>query len=268
MNRSRFGELEVLACAPEGEAHPVPLLFVHGAYTAAWCWQEHFMPWFAKAGFSSYAVSLSGHGQSRQRSQLDSYSISDYVNDLAEVVAALPVTPALIGHSMGGMVVQKYLEQADAPAAVLMASVPPQGLWSSAVGLMFRKPALLADLNQLLEGGLANASTLHDALFHKPVPPDDMRRYLRASQPESHRAIWDMTLFNLPMRSRMAPTPLLVLGAEHDQLIPPAEVRSTGSSYGVEVEIFDDMGHAMMLEDGWEPVAERIRDWLNETLSD
>ncbi|HPR07369.1 MAG TPA: alpha/beta hydrolase, partial [Denitromonas sp.] len=114
----------------------------------------------------------------------------------------------------------------------------------------------------------ANASTLHDALFYKPVAPDDMRRYLRASQPESHRAIWDMTLFNLPMRSRMAPTPLLVLGAEHDQLIPPSEVRSTGASYNVGVEIFPDMGHAMMLEDGWEPVAERIRDWLQENLAD
>jgi non-heme chloroperoxidase len=34
----------------------------------------------------------------------------------------------LIGHSMGGMVLQKYLEKREAPAVVLMSSVPPQGL--------------------------------------------------------------------------------------------------------------------------------------------
>lgn len=31
------------------------------------------------------------------------------------------------GHSMGGYVVQKYLETHDATAGVLMASAPPQG---------------------------------------------------------------------------------------------------------------------------------------------
>ncbi len=76
------------------------------------------MPWFADAGFASYAVSLSGHGRSRRRDLLDSYSISDYVNDLAEVVAELPVAPVLIGHSMGGMVVQKYLDTRAAIADV------------------------------------------------------------------------------------------------------------------------------------------------------
>ena len=33
----------------------------------------------------------------------------------------------LVGHSMGGLVVQKYLEQNPAQGAALMASFPPQG---------------------------------------------------------------------------------------------------------------------------------------------
>lgn len=35
MNRARFGDLEVICRAPAGAARPTPLLFVHGAYTAA-----------------------------------------------------------------------------------------------------------------------------------------------------------------------------------------------------------------------------------------
>ena len=62
--------------------------FIHGAYVSAWCWDEHFLPWFARRGWQAYAVSLSGHGRSRQREHLDSYSIDDYVRDVAEVAAA------------------------------------------------------------------------------------------------------------------------------------------------------------------------------------
>lgn len=120
--------LEILA-APAAQSRPgmPPLLFIHGAYTAAWCWAEHFLPYFAQAGFNCQALSLSGHGASRRRDHLDSYSIDDYIKDVAEVTAQLPVPPVLIGHSMGGFVVQKYLEQYPAAAAVLMCSVPPQG---------------------------------------------------------------------------------------------------------------------------------------------
>ena len=262
MNRGRFGELEVLARAPQTAAHPVPLLFVHGAYTAAWCWDEHFLPWFARAGYSSYAVSLSGHGNSRQRDSLDSYSINDYVDDLSQVISAMPAPPVLIGHSMGGIVVQKYLERAAVPGAVLMASVPPQGLWASAMGVMFSKPGLMQDLNHLLGGGQPSVSSVREALFHQEVEQEKLVRFSRLSQPESHRAIWDMTMFNLPNVALVSAVPMLVLGAEYDQLIPPALVTLTGRTYGVREEIFDDMGHAMMLEKDWRRVAERIRDWI------
>lgn len=264
MKATRFGELEVLCEAPAGAACPTPLLFVHGAYVAAWCWQEHFLPWFGKQGWSSYALSLSGHGGSRRREHLDAFSIDDYVDDVAEVVARLPAPPVLIGHSMGGLVVQKYLERNQVPAAVLLASVPPQGLMSSAVGLMFKKPHLLADLNNILNGSDVDVESLREALFHQPVEPARLQRYYRRCQPESHRAIWDMTLFNLPNPSRMHRPPLLILGARHDHLIPPDQVHMTAATYGGEAEILDDLGHGMMLEPDWEKVARRIAGWLRE----
>ena len=41
-----------------------PLLFVHGGYCDGWCWEPHFLPWFAAHGYESHALSLRGHGQS------------------------------------------------------------------------------------------------------------------------------------------------------------------------------------------------------------
>jgi pimeloyl-ACP methyl ester carboxylesterase len=267
MNRMRFENLEVLSRTPAGRPKPLPLLFVHGAFTGAWCWEEHFLPFFAEAGYAAYAVSLSGHGHSRGREHLDSLSIADYVADVAEVVAGLPVPPVLIGHSMGGFVVQKYLEEHKAPGAVMMCSVPPQGLMSATFGLMFTNPNLMKDINRLMGGGPVALESLREALFAQPVAVDDLSRFYRWSQPESHRAMWDMTLFNLPHPSRLAHIPLLVLGAEHDHLIPPSLVEMTADRYGVPAEIFPGVGHGLMLERDWRRVAERVLRWLQEELT-
>jgi non-heme chloroperoxidase len=265
MNDHADIELEIISRKPAAKAariHPTPLLFIHGAYTGAWCWEEYFLPWFAARGWSAHAVSLSGHGKSPGHGFLDTLSIDDYVADVAKVIALLPSPPVLIGHSMGGIVTQKYLERTSLPAAVLLASVPPQGLAGSAIGMLLSAPHVLADLNRLMGGGEVQADSLREALFHQPIEPERLLRYWTLSQPESHRAIWDMTLFGLPHPSRMHTLPLLVLGAERDRLIPPVLVEMTASTFGVDAEIFPGLGHAMMLEAEWESVARRIDDWL------
>lgn len=264
MSRTRIQDLEVLARTPSGTSRQPPLLFVHGAYAGAWCWEEHFLPFFAEGGYASHALSLTGHGGSRGRERLDHLSIADYVADVAEVAARLPAPPVLIGHSMGGFVVQKYLERHTAAGAVLMCSVPPQGLMSAAVGVMFSRPALFMELNNLMAGGRGAAESLREALFAQPVGIDDLKRFLRASQPESHRAIWDMMMFDLPHPSRMHSVPMLVLGAEFDHLMPASTAKMTAQRYGVEAEIFPGMGHGLMLERDWRKVAQRILDWLSD----
>jgi pimeloyl-ACP methyl ester carboxylesterase len=260
--------LEVLSYEARGPRAAAPLLFVHGAFTAAWCWAEHFLPFFAEHGFTSHAVSLRGHGISDGRQQLDWHSINDYVDDIAETITSLGVAPVLIGHSMGGLVVQKYLERASVPAAVLMAAVPPQGLLSASLQLAMQTPDLFRDMNAIFAGGRASVESLRQVLFAQPIELDALQRYDRMMQPESQRALWDMAFFDLPQRWRMQLPPLLVLGAELDALIPARFAEATANHYGTQAEIFPGMGHGMMLEADWEMVAQRIADWIGETLGD
>ena len=307
--RDAHPALEVLTHIPARLKHKTPLLFIHGAFTGAWCWEEHFLSFFAEAGFAAHALSVSGHGGSRGREKLDTLSISDYVDDVREVVEQLPMPPILIGHSMGGFIVQKYLEQYAAPAAVLMCTVPPQGMMGVAFNALFTRPALLNNLNDMMAGGKASYESLRDALFAQEVTLDDLKRFYHLAQPESHRAIWDMTLFGLPSASKVlqhltsneanthghplsstetpgrvgkggrgdslsnvparedVETRLLVLGAEHDHLMPASTAQMTARTYGVEAEIFPGMGHGLMLERDWRVVAERIKAWITEQKS-
>jgi non-heme chloroperoxidase len=264
MNTTTATQLEIISHQPARTAtpHPAPLLFVHGAYVGAWCWEENFLPWFAARGWAVHALSFSGHGRSPGRDEIDNLSIDDYVDNLTEVIDTLPSPPVLIGHSMGGMVVQKYLEEATVPAVVLMASVPPQGLLGSALGMLFSAPHLLVDLNRIMGGGEPNVDSLREVLFNQPISTEKLQHYWQLSQPESHRAVWDMTCFNLPRPARANKAPMLVLGAECDRIISSSQVQMTASTYQREPEIFSGMGHGMMLEQDWEKVATRIAAWL------
>src|ERR1700730_7729875 len=104
--------LELTSSEPENKTHSTPILFVHGAWHGAWCWEEHFLPYFAEQGFTAHALSFRNHGNSESRGQLRWVRAADYVADVAQIVRQIGQPPVLVAHSMGGYVVQKYLETA------------------------------------------------------------------------------------------------------------------------------------------------------------
>mgnify|MGYP000600200714 CR=1 FL=1 len=197
-----------------------------------------------------------------QAKVLENLEFKEVLNHYREILKAKAKKPILIGHSMGGMVVQKFLERQSAPGVVLMSSVPPQGLLGSAFGLAFSRPHLLGDLNRIMGGSQPQIDTLRHALFHEAIELERLQRYYHLCQPESHRAIWDMSLFDLPLVSRMQLPPMLVLGAENDVLIPPDQVRMTARRYGAEAHILPGLGHGMMMESDWRVAADPIVAWL------
>ncbi len=254
--------LELLEATPLAPGYPHPLLFLHGAFTGAWCWAEHFLGYFATQGFACYALSFRGHGASRGRESLASSSIQDYVADVFEAVNRIGAEPVLVGHSMGGFVAQKYLEDAPVPGIALLAPVPPQGLFGSQLKLAFGNPTLFAEMNSLLSHGRASPAAMHKALFSGPVESVKLAEWFRRTQPESQRAMWDMTLFGLPRLWRQNRAPLLWLAAEKDALMPIGEMRTGAEMLGSQVETIPALGHAMMLDTGWRTVADRVITWL------
>lgn len=263
----RIRRLEIIRSVPGRNGRPTPLLFVHGAFAAAWCWAEFFLPYFAERGYAGYAVSLRGHGGSEGFDELALASLDDYVDDVERAIGEFDSAPVLIGHSMGGMVVQRCLETARVPAAVLMASVPPHGLMGSAFALALKDPVVFSEINliQHIHPGFATLKSTRRALFSEDLPDHRVARYFGRMQPESLRAIFDMSWPQMRFRHRNPnAAPVLVLGAEGDVFFAPQEVETTARAFGARAEIFPRMAHAMMLEIRWHAVAERIIDWLDE----
>lgn len=266
ITRDTIGGLELYSCVPAKPKGRPPILFIHGAFAGGWMWTETFMPFLAQAGFTSHAVSLRGHGGSEGHGHLDWYGVADYVDDVATIVDHLGEEAVLIGHSMGGFVVQKYLERHSAPGAALVCSVPPQGLVAAQFHLLLQKPELFMEINRILEGKYTDIKAVHDALFAQEVSDDLLRAWLKRMQPESHRAIWDMSMFSLPNPLLMHRPPMLILGAEKDLLVPAFLVQATAQTYGLHARIFHGMGHAVTHEKDWPLVATVLRDWLESLL--
>ena len=131
--------LELVSARPSGPGpHKAPLLFVHGLGHGAWCW-EHWLQAAAEAGHPAYAVSLRGHGGSA--GALRTARLSDYVDDVVHTAASLPQRAVLVGHSMGGLVVQKALARYAAHAGVLVAPVPAHPALGSLLAIARRHPA-------------------------------------------------------------------------------------------------------------------------------
>lgn len=256
-------DVYVISRSAKSPSDKPPVLFVHGAFAGAWCWDEHFMPWFAANGYDSHAIDLPGRRGRPDHDALQSFTIGDYLNALLRAIDAMPAPPVLIGHSMGGFLAWQAAEQRKLSALVLMAPVPPTGLAAPAMQLMMSNPSLFADVVQMHAGdGGGTAEMLHAAMFSDAVPVDVVQRYMPRFQNESRLAVAGLYAGHMPNILALWGTPIKIVGAGNDPLIPPAHVHWTASIAGRAAHIYQGVGHGMMLEDGWTRVAEDISEWL------
>lgn len=264
-------QLEVIKKAPGDEDAPArstPLLFVHGAYSSAWIWTPFFQPFFARHGFTTYALSLRGHGRSEGRSRLPTTRLRDYLEDVERVACQIKPAPVLVGTSLGGVIIQHYLKRNRPPAAVLLASGPPSGMIPSTLRMALTNPWLMWDLTWmgLLGPAAATLSGTRRALFRHDTPSEHIRRFMPKAQPESALAMWDVSALDLPPSRPRRDLPVLVMGAGRDAFISPLAIEETARAFGVDPVIFPEMAHGMMLDQDWEQVALCMLEWLERVL--
>ncbi len=260
--------LECLRASPAKNASrkEAPIVFVHGAFIGAWCWQRHFLDYFAAAGYACFAPSLRGHGGSEGGERLDHWGIREYVADLAATVAEYTeAPPILVGHSMGALVVQRYLEQHPATAAVLMAPVPSQGLLPSSLRMAFADPMLFWQygLMQTMGATAVNEDIARRAVFSDSLSDAEVAAATQEVQRESQRALWDMTVMPAG-RPWLAgnPPPMLVMAGSDDALFAPSECRSVAELWGADWSLLEGMAHAMMMDADWRRAADQMLQWL------
>jgi len=243
-----------------------PLLFVHGGYMQAGCWAVNFLPWFRDRGYVCHAIDLPGHGNRADRATLDRYGLDDYVADVADTVAQLDAPPVLIGHSMGAIVVQRYLEQTGARAAglALLAPVPPTGLLGASIQVNLRQPDFLREAARAVRGVYTeNTVRVMRAVYFSPDVTDaEFAAFPPLVQDESTRAVAELTALPLSLPRRRRRLPALVMGGSHDALFPANLLHFTASGWNAETCVIPRAGHMLMMDPQWPLAAEKLGGWL------
>ena len=110
------------------------IIFIHGMYMTPLCW-EQWVPYFQAKGYRCLAPAWPGREmpvdilrENYPDPQLGKLTLTNVVDGMAKAIATLDEKPILIGHSMGGLVVQLLLQKDIAMAGVAIQSAPPMGV--------------------------------------------------------------------------------------------------------------------------------------------
>lgn len=227
-------------------------VLVHGAWHGSWCWDEVSASLVDK-GHEVEAIDLPGHDRPGDTSRKWN-TIGSYVDAVAKVVDDCPEPPILVGHSMGGYTVQRYLETGSARMGVLVASVPHTGTLGANLRVMRRHPRAtllalgLSDYFRLVD----SMDRARDLFFTADTPEDTVRRTFDHLQGESALAMSAMVLRRI--KTDRVSTPIHVIAGERDQIITVDEQRSLAAAYESSLEVLD-CGHDLMLDTCWPALA-------------
>ena len=246
------------------------LLFIHGAWHGAWCYEKNFLPYFNSKGFDCYALDLRSHGKSESKGHFRFISLNNYVQDVHTVVQELKKDRKviLIAHSMGGIVVQKYLTKYtdEIESAVLLAPASTWGVRSFTFkGVLLHHPLIYLKMNITLSMyPLVKSFKLYKEIFYYSESDEKLlHEYHSQTQNESFRAIFSMLY--TPVKYKKITTPVLIVGGDHDQIFKMKHLEKLSSKLPKgEVTFFENTGHNLMVEKDWQKVANTIINWIQK----
>jgi pimeloyl-ACP methyl ester carboxylesterase len=249
------------------------IVLIHGMFMNPICW-EKWIPYYETRGYRVFAPAWPGRDKSVEElrqahpdPELAKLKLGDVVEYMVGFIKSLEERPAIIGHSMGGLVVQLLHQRDLAVAGVAIDPAPPVGVFSTEWSFI-----------------KSNFPTINPFLLNKPalmtykqfqyafvnmLPQDEQRvAYDRYVVPES-RGVPTSSLgaagkvdFKQPHR------PLLITAGENDHIIPPSLNRANYRKYqgpsAVDFKEFAGRDHFLIGSRGWEEIADYIDDWFKK----
>jgi pimeloyl-ACP methyl ester carboxylesterase len=251
------------------------VVFIHGMFMTPLCW-EHWVERYQSKGLRCIVPPWPGRDKpiETQRKnhpdpELGKLKLRDVVQAMAKVIQGLDAKPVLIGHSMGGLVVQLLLQQDLAVAGVAIDAAPPQGVFTTAWSFLKANfPAInpFVPVTRPVEMSFEH----FQYAFVNTLPQAEQRAaYDRYVVPES-RGVPTQSLTSVArVDFRKSHAPLLITAGEKDHIIPASLNKTNYNRYKASASITDfkqfaGRDHFLISERGWEEVADYCLQWLEK----
>ncbi len=229
---------------------------------------ERFGAWFARRGCAVHAYDQRGHGRSDgRRCHVDRFDellddLDVFLGTVREQHRRLPV--ALVGHSMGGLVVAAYVRERHPEASCAVTSGAALALGKGVPPLRL---AAARGLRRLAPRFTLATGVDPDALSRDP---EVVRRYVE--DPLVHRRLTTSLAWELLEAVRRTAgggaevkLPMLLLHGAEDRLCSPAGSRAFYASLNVpgsDLRVYPELRHEIFNEPEQEEVFRDLLDWV------
>ncbi|MEY4580034.1 MAG: hypothetical protein RL701_4737 [Pseudomonadota bacterium] len=250
-----------------------PILMIHGMCCTGDVWAQ-FRSFFEARGAKVYTPTLRPEERVNMHAKpprsLSKLSLNDYVSDLEQEVERIEretgETPAVIGHSMGGLLAQALLERNRVLAGVLISPASPGGVNTVLTSLFWGGYGLAHKLG-LTHGIIRPEARGVNPMVLNAMPKAERDAVVNAMVHESGRVFSEFA--NYPIDEKKVRVPVLTIAAGRDRLVAAPVVRLTGRKYaavGGEFREYRNHGHWLYAEPGWEKPAADIYTWLEGAI--
>ncbi len=249
------------------------VVFIHGMFLNPTSWR----PWqahFEARGYETIAPPWPLHDgdpaalRRNLPAGIGTLSLADVVRSMERAVASLD-GPILIGHSVGGLVVQILASRGIGAAAVPICSVAPNRMLSLDWGF-FRNSVAITNPLKGDEPFPMDADAFHQNFANTLSREASDAAYEAYAMSESRNVMRDCMGDDGKIDVDRPHVPFLFIGAEKDEIIPPQLVERNAKAYAdpssrADFVQFPNRGHFICGEPGWQQVADTIVDWLEHT---
>jgi non-heme chloroperoxidase len=255
-----------------------PVVFIHGLWLHADSWGG-WVDLFRGQGYAPIAPGWPGDAGSveqtrKQAADVAGHGLNEIVDHYARAISGLDAKPIAIGHSFGGLIVQRLLGQDLAAAGVAIDAAPIKGVLNLPLSaLRVASVALRNPVNRNRAVSLTREQFRYG--FGNAISAQESDELFdRWAIPSPGKPLFEAAFANFSAQSpakvrtdNATRGPLLLTAGGKDHTVPAAITRSTQKLYRkspavTDYEEFPDRGHTLALDGRWREVADFALAWL------
>jgi pimeloyl-ACP methyl ester carboxylesterase len=252
---------------PDEEPDGTRLLFIHSAGHGSWMW-KHFLPYFARRKYDSWALNLRGHYLSEPVNDWAEVGMQEYLDDIDRAVKKTGSNTVLIGHSMSGLLILKYAEFKALKGLIVSQSGAPKSILQKR-GIKIKGPMPKGGQSPAPDKSrppMRDREQVKAVLFDRDNVAEDVVTFVLDNLgEESLRA--GPEIMNMEVDPANISAPVFVLGfnASKIGMQMPLDVNKVlAEEFNArDYRVIEPGGHNYMLERNWRDFAHQFETWIS-----
>lgn len=249
------------------------IIFIHGMFQNGKSWDK-WVNYFTEKGYNCLAPSWTLHEgepavlQQNPPAGLGELRLATLINQFYKLAEEQPEPPILIGHSVGGLIVQILVNNKLGKLGVPISSVAPNAMTSFEWGFI-KNSALITNPFKGDDPFIMDLQSFHNSFCNTMTMEQTEIAYRETATNDSRNVLRDCLGEDGKVDVDIPHVPLLFVAGDEDQIIPASLIEKNAKAYTDELSYtdykeFPNRGHFICGQSDWEQVAIYVYDWIEQ----